>query len=282
MRKLALSLVIVLVLCVGVSDTLLAQDVKFPAPSPGASVMQTVGITDVTVKYSSPGVKDRTIWGGLVPYDKLWRTGANTATTIEFSTDVTVGGTKVAKGKYALFTKPGKTEWTFYISKNVTGVVPGAYKEEDNVATVTAKPYEAPARERMMFGIKPASDSKGKVYLHWAKLIVGFKFEIDTKAIVMKSIEAAMGNWGTAHQAANYAFRNGMLDKAKEWVSASLKVKEVFWNRMLKTRILKKMGADKAKVAKSLAKAKALIEKLPSKGQKDFATGQVAAFEKGK
>ncbi len=261
---------------------LMAQNVKFPAPSPGATSIQTVGITDVTVVYSRPGVKEREIWGGLVPYDKLWRLGANQPTTIEFSTDVTVGETKVAKGKYALFAKPGKTEWTFYISKNTTGVVPGDYKEDQTVATVTAKPHEASARERMFIGVEPKSDGMGKVYMHWAKLKVGFKFKIDTKAIVMADIEKAMGNWGTAHQAANYAMGNGMMDKAKEWIKMSLKTKAVFWNSMLKVRIMKKAGADKAKIAKALAAAEALIEKLPSQGQKDYAKGQVKSFKEAK
>src|SRR5258706_6102983 len=86
---------------------------SLPRPSPGATVKQAIGLTDITVVYSRPGVKGRSIWGTLVPYDKPWRTGANESTTIAFSDDVTVEGKKLAAGTYSLYTIPGKTEWTF-------------------------------------------------------------------------------------------------------------------------------------------------------------------------
>jgi len=91
--------------------------VRTPRPSPNATLTQSVGLTDITIKYSRPGVKGRTIWGGLVPYDAVWRTGANEATTITFSDDVTVGGTKVPKGTYALFTVPGRDTWDVVLNK---------------------------------------------------------------------------------------------------------------------------------------------------------------------
>ena len=103
-------------LAVLVATSVFAQ-VRTPRPSPGASLTQTVGVTDITIKYSRPGVKGRPIWGSLVPYDQVWRTGANEATTISFSDDVTVNGQKLAKGTYAFFTIPGKDTWTLVFNK---------------------------------------------------------------------------------------------------------------------------------------------------------------------
>ena len=94
-----------------------AQDLKFPQVSPAASVVQTVGLTEITISYHRPGVKGRTIWGDLVPYDKVWRAGANEATTIEFSHDVTVEGQALKAGKYGFFALPGQSEWTVIFSK---------------------------------------------------------------------------------------------------------------------------------------------------------------------
>src|SRR5690606_32048204 len=121
---------------------------QLPAPSPKASVMQTVGLTEITIDYSSPGVKGRTIWGDLVPYDQLWRTGANSATQISFSKDVTVNGTQVPKRKYPLFAIPGKTDWTLILNKNATAST-CEYKKEEDIVRMTVKPGAIPSRECM-------------------------------------------------------------------------------------------------------------------------------------
>ena len=101
------------VLSLAVSAIGACADLVLPAPSPGASVKQTIGLTDLTVSYSRPGVKNRVIWGGLVPYDKPWRTGANAATTLTTTGEISVGGQKLAAGTWSLFTIPGRNEWTF-------------------------------------------------------------------------------------------------------------------------------------------------------------------------
>ena len=100
-----------------ICSVLFAQNLQLPRVSQKATVMQRVGLTDVTIVYSRPGVKNREIWGGLVPYDKVWRTGANEATTLSVSTDVTIEGTKVPAGTYSLYTLPGKDEWTLILNK---------------------------------------------------------------------------------------------------------------------------------------------------------------------
>ena len=104
-----------------------AQSLEMPALSPSAEVMQTVGVTEITVNYSSPGKRDRTVWGDLVSYGELWRTGANSATTFETSTDITVGGEAVPAGTYALFTIPGEETWTVILNKNADQGGTGQY-----------------------------------------------------------------------------------------------------------------------------------------------------------
>ncbi|MEO1450043.1 MAG: DUF2911 domain-containing protein, partial [Bacteroidota bacterium] len=135
----------VLLVCM-LSLILMSQaQIETPAPSPSAKIEQKVGLTDISVSYSRPGMKGRTIFGDLVPFDKIWRTGANAATTITFSDDVKVGGKEVPAGTYAIYTKPGKSEWTVMIYKNTSlGGNVGAYKEEEELTRFTAKVEKMP------------------------------------------------------------------------------------------------------------------------------------------
>jgi hypothetical protein len=275
MRKLVLSLTVLVFLSAAISGSLWAQGIKFPSVSQKASISQTVGLVDITITYHRPGVKGRVIWGKLVPFDKNWRTGANNATTIEFSGDVTIAGTKVAAGKYAIFTIPGKTEWTIIVSKQADLIGNAGYKESEDMLRVKVKPMEAPHCEWMRFGFDKLTDSSAFVYLHWEKLMVGFDVKVDTEGTVMKSIESTLGRyWVAPYRAANYAFGKEMLDKAKEWISQSTSLKKVYWNVLLKAKIYDKLAKDKKdkkKVIKILEMAISLIPELPE-GQRSFAT----------
>ena len=145
-----------------------------PQPSPGATVYQKIGTTDVTINYSRPGVKGRTIWGGLVPYNELWRTGANASTNIEFSTEVVIEGKKVPAGKYALFTIPTEKEWTIIINKKWEQGT-AEYSEAEDVARfkVTPKALDH-SHEWMFFAIFAQSKNSAKAFLAWEKLMVPF------------------------------------------------------------------------------------------------------------
>jgi hypothetical protein len=141
-------------------------------PSPAATATGSIGKTDVTINYSQPGVKERKIWGELVPYGKVWRTGANEATTFEVSTDVMIEGKSLAAGKYALFTIPTENEWTFIFNgvANQSGMDYEKNKAKDALQ-VKVKPGKAPEfTERMTFSV----DAKGMVNLTWENLQVGF------------------------------------------------------------------------------------------------------------
>lgn len=262
---------ILLVLVLGLFSIQWAQDLQLPQPSPSAKVFQAIGLTDVEIVYHRPGVKGRVIWGELVPYDKIWRTGANEATTIEFSSDVMIEGNKLGAGKYGLFTIPGKSEWTFIFSKQANLWGTGGYKQEEDALRIKVKPAAAPFCERMHFMFADVKDDSAKVILHWEKLMVGFTVKVDTKAKVLKNIERAMGRfWVTPFRAANYAFENEMFDKAKEWINTSTALKEIYWNMLLKAKIYKKLAKTKMETkdaVKILEKALLLGKQLPKQQQ---------------
>lgn len=156
-----------------------------------AGVMQRLGVdTDITIEYSRPGVKGRTIWGDLVPYglapgnryskDKPypWRAGANENTTIEFSKDVVVEGNKLPAGKYGIHMIPSETEWIVIFSKNNSSWGSFAYNQEEDALRITVKPVEAPFQEWLMFGFEDLAGKSAVAFLHWEKLKVPFKIEV--------------------------------------------------------------------------------------------------------
>ena len=146
--------------------------------SPKASVMQTVGFTDVTIDYSRPGVKGRTIWGALVPYNKVWRAGANEATTINFSTDVTIEGKSLPAGKYGFFTIPNKDSWTLIFNKVADQWGAFQYNEAEDALRVTVKPESNNFQEWLAYTITKTGDKSAVVSLEWEKLKVPFKIEV--------------------------------------------------------------------------------------------------------
>jgi Protein of unknown function (DUF2911) len=146
--------------------------------SPKASVMQTVGFTDVTIDYSRPGVKGRTIWGELVPYNKVWRAGANEATTINFSTDVIIEGKSLPAGKYGFFTIPNKDSWTLIFNKVADQWGAFQYNEAEDALRVTVKPESNNFQEWLAYTITKTGDKSAVVSLEWEKLKVPFKIEV--------------------------------------------------------------------------------------------------------
>jgi hypothetical protein len=275
MKKITIIAVGLLFLSVITAGSLWSQEIKFPRVSQGASVSQTIGLTEVTIKYHRPGVKDRVIWGDLVPYDKVWRTGANEATTITFSSDVMVEGSKLPAGTYGLFTIPGKTEWTFIFSKQATIWGSTAYKEEEDVLRVKAAPAEAPHCEWMHFMFADLAEDSARVILHWEKLMVGFTIKVDTRGIVLGDIEKTMGRyWVSPYYAANFAFEGEMYEKAKQWIDMSVSLHKSYWNLLLQARIYKKLAktkADEKQALMILEKAVMAIKDL-REDQKPYAT----------
>lgn len=146
--------------------------------SPKAEVMQTIGFTDVRIVYSRPGVKGRTIWGKLVPYDAVWRAGANEATKITFSTDVTIEGKKLKKGSYSFFTIPGKKEWTIIFNKVADQWGAFEYNESEDALRIKVKTEKGNWQEWLAYTITKTSDNLAVIRLEWEKIKVPIKVEV--------------------------------------------------------------------------------------------------------
>lgn len=228
-----------------VATNVMAQ-VRTPRPSPKATLTQTVGLTDITINYSRPGVKGRAIWGALVPYDKVWRTGANEATTITFSDDVTVGGQKLAKGTYSLHTTPGTNQWTVHFNSVADQWGSYSYDAAKDVVKVTATPEKAEYREWLTFEIPELTTDTAKVVLRWENVAVPFTVNTNSTAKTLASLKAAMQpSWQTPYQAASFAFDNKGVatdQEISDWIDQSLRVNQTIANLWLKARFLERLG----------------------------------------
>ena len=247
------SMLIVSVSLLFVSQTLLAQNgITTPQPSQYASVTQRIGLTDITIIYYRPGVKERDIWGTLVPYDKVWRAGANENTTISFSDEVTVDGKKIPAGTYGLHMLPTKTTWTIIFSKNHTSWGSFSYDEAEDAARVTVTPVKGPHQEWLEFSFEDVTRNSAVAQLRWAELIVPFKIEVDVNAIVLQNIRNELRNlpgftWQGWMQAANYCLQNDMnLDEGLQWADRSIGINKNVNNMGVKAQLLLKKGDNAA------------------------------------
>jgi tetratricopeptide (TPR) repeat protein len=242
-----------------------AQQLELPRPSPLAKVSQVVGLTEVAVEYSSPAVKGRKVWGDLVPYDKLWRTGANIATKITFSKDVLVADKPVPAGSYAIFTIPGKTSWTIALNKNFNQGGTDQYEQSLDVLRFQAKPQALPtSRERLTFIFSGTTESVTSLDLEWEKLRVSLPIKAKTDEQVATAINNMVNNaWRPYMNAARYLLEAKKdLDQALKLVDQSLSIKEDWLNVWTKASILAAKGQYRD--AYGLAeKAKQLGDKSP-------------------
>lgn len=231
-----------------------AQQFSIPRPSPNASVSQTVGLTVVKITYSSPGVKGRTIWGELVPFDKVWRTGANECTKISFSTDVMLNGQEIKAGEYSLFTIPSLSEWSVILNKNTSLWGAMGYKEEEDVLRIKVKPKQADFKERMSFSIEDMTNNSANIILHWEKIKVPFTLTVDTNALLVDNARKAL-NWQIPFQAASYCLTNNLdMEEGYNWVNVSISMNENYNNTSLKAQYLDKLG-KKNDAIKTMEKA---------------------------
>jgi len=241
-----------------------------PLPSPNATVSQTVGVTKIEVTYSRPSVKGRTIWGELVPYDKVWRTGANAVTKITLDGDVTVEGQKLAAGAYSIYTIPGKTEWTVIFNTVSTGGPD--YVAEKDALRVKVKPVPADMKELFTIGFPMVTSDSAVLAFAWEKLAVGVGIVVDTKGQFLAKAKDAVAkakadDWQTPLTAARYLYDNKYaLDDAGKWLDKSIATKATFGNLSTKANALAAEGKAKDAVAtaeKALA-AGAAAEQKPS------------------
>lgn len=226
------------------------QSLTTPQPSPTASVKQNFALGSIELNYSRPGKKDRVIMGGLVPYGKVWRTGANDATTIRFTENVTIGGKEVKAGTYGLLTIPGEKKWTIIITKDVNVSNPANYKEENDVVRVEADVVTTPYTiETFTIGVGDISNSSCKIELMWEKTYVQFPVTVDIDTKVMKQIDDVMNkDTKPYYNAASYYYENGKDKKqALAWVTKAVETnKNAFWMFLLKARLHKELGDKEA------------------------------------
>ncbi|HKK75346.1 MAG TPA: DUF2911 domain-containing protein [Saprospiraceae bacterium] len=245
--------------------------IRTPQPSPSGKVMQTVGMTDVTIEYSRPSMKGRTLFAknGLVPFGEIWRTGANSATKITFSTDAKVGGAEVAAGSYAILTKPMADKWTVmlfpYESSNW-----GSYVEKDPAATVTAQVMKNPTTvESFMMAIDGLTNNGATLVMAWGNTIAGLPIEVPAKEMAMASIERALNGptAGDYYAAAAYYHSEGMdLKKAHKWVKMANAEGATYWQLRLQSQI----EADLKMYKEAVATAKKSLDKAKEAGNNDY------------
>ena len=258
MRKPLMILAAVLV----TTTALAQQQLNFPRVSPKASLMQTVGTTDVTITYNRPAVRGRSIWGSLVPYDQVWRTGANEATTIEFSEDVLVNGQPLPKGTYSLHTVPGRDQWTLIFNKAANQWGSYAYDAAQDALRVTAKPERADFREWLTFDITDMTTDTARFVVRWENVAVPFTVDTQSTARAIQAAEKAIGamdnnRWLTPYRAADFAFSANRMAEAQRWLDMSIKERETLPNLWLKARMLHAQG----KTAEALRTAEQAIAK---------------------
>jgi hypothetical protein len=240
-----------------------AQQLELPRPSPNAKIVQQVGVTDVTVDYSSPGVKGRQVYGGVVPMDKVWRAGANATTKITFSKDVQIGETKVAAGSYGLFVIPSSDHFTFILNKD-TNATQQSYKESDDVVRATAKAEQIPARERMTYLFADTTDEGTRLDLEWGTTRASLAIRAFTDAQVRQAIaELESGAWRPYNAAARYQLETKKdAQAALALVETSLKLHEHWFNVWTKAQILAELG-KKHEAQKLAVRAEELGSKTP-------------------
>ena len=258
--------------------------ITVPRPSQSASVMQRIGVTDVTITYSRPGVKGRKIWGDplpeqastqgeatlddqnkrpkdavIVPYGHVWRTGANEATQFVVTDDVLINGQKLAAGTYSLHTVPTKDEWTIVFNGTANQWGSFSYDPAKDTLRVKAKPqWVNENQEWLAFNIEPVGEDSAQVNIRWEKINVPFTVKVpDVAATTMARLKTTVGNakpddWRTRLQAGNYLLNNkDTADDAlgMEWLDASIKVKETFQNLAAKANALSKAGKKEEAIA---------------------------------
>ncbi|NAS29978.1 DUF2911 domain-containing protein [Flavobacteriaceae bacterium R38] len=254
-------------LCLMVFGVTLNAQVVTPQPSPLAKIEQKVGLTDVTVVYSRPSMKGRTIFGDLVPYGKVWRTGANANTVITFSDNVKIGGKTLEKGSYAIYTKPNANSWEvlFYNATNNWGN-PANWEEDKVVASVSAEVHAIPFDvETFTIDFNNLTNNGAHLEILWEKTYVAVPIEVDTKKAVLASIDKTMKGKPSVndyYSAAVFYLEEGEdIKQAKKWIDLAIANREepAFWMYRQKSLIYAKMGDKKGAIAaakESLALAK--------------------------
>jgi len=233
----------------------ISGQIKSPQPSPTATITQKVGVSNISLEYSRPGAKEREIFGGLVRYGKMWRTGANKATKITFDENCVFGGAKVKKGSYSLFSIPGDKEWTVVLNKNTELWGVGEYDEKNQVCSIVAKVIETKDfTESFTIDFGTFQSFSAIMSLKWANT----KIDIKIESLAAKKIEKQYLELLTKGPSANdyyngakfFADNTSEHEMALEWINTAIEKRpDAFWMQFHKARILKQMGNNKESIS---------------------------------
>jgi hypothetical protein len=244
----------------------LAQQIQMPQASPSSKIIQKVGLTDVTVDFSRPSTKGRKIFGELVPFGQVWRTGANGATVLTFSTEVSISGTKVPAGSYALYSIPGKSSWTMILSKNTKLWGAIGYEAKDDVLRFNATPAKTSRMyDSFEIGFSNLTDASADLSIKWEQTRVEFTIQTEVDPIVMADIkkqviDAKSTNPALLYQAANYYFTNNKdQNQAYTWIKQSTESDPKYWTLHLQAKIELSLG-KKTAALESATRSKKLAE----------------------
>jgi hypothetical protein len=238
--------VVLLFVVLGLQTESYAQGIKMPQASSGQTIVQDFGLGKITLTYSRPSMKGRKIFGALEPYDKVWRTGANSATVIKFSDDVAIEGKNIPAGEYGLFTIPNKTEWTVILSKTSKTWGAYTYNEADDFARFKVKPMTMKeSMETFTIQFANVKPTTAQLQIMWENTAIAVNLSTSIDEKVMASIDAAMkGEKKPYFQAAQYYFENGKdLKTALSWMNEAEKADpKAPWVKLWKGRVQLKMG----------------------------------------
>lgn len=263
---------------------------SLPRPSPAASVAQRVGLTDFDINYSRPAVRDREVWGGLVPWGQVWRAGANENTVLTASTRFRLEGHELPAGSYGLHMIPAQEGWTLIVSKISTNWGSFSYDAADDALRVPVRPEAAPFVEFLLYTFDDPSDRAVTAALRWAELRVPFRLEVDTPDLVVESLRLQLHGapqffWQRWNDAARYALgQKAHLDRATEWVERSISMNDNFTNRSTQAELLELEGRpDEARAILDAARVRATEAELNQYGYTLLGQGKtaeaVATFE---
>ena len=257
---------------IGFTYTMNAQ-IKTPAPSPSSKLEQVVGLTDVTIDYSRPSMKGRTIFGDLVPYGKLWRTGANSRTKITFSEDVLVDGKELKAGTYGILTVPSEDYWDVIFYTDIEGgVAPESLDQSKVAARLTLKTQLLEKDvQSLTIDISDVTNSTASINIYWEQTKVSFEILVQTDIVAMRSIEKAMSGPTSReyYQSAVYFLNNGKdIRLAKEWIDKAIMMSDnpPFWQLRQQSLIWAANGDKKG----AIEIAKKSLEAAQKEGNNDY------------
>lgn len=223
----------------------LANAQEMPAPSPAATNTQRVGLTDIEITYSRPSLKGRTIFGELVPFGEVWRTGANASTKVKFSSEVMIGETKVPAGTYSFYAIPTESTWTLILNSNLTLWGSDGYNASEDVVRLEVEPMDLGFKmESMTINVQNLTNEGAIIALAWENVVVAMPFSVESDAQIAENMEKALNDAYRANRnAAEYYADKGDFEKAMKHIDMAIEMNSTSWyTQFIKAEILAKSG----------------------------------------